>query len=119
MSYLDQLATQLTKKVYINSMPSTVTPGVALMGKLSGDLINYELPGYRKTGFQVIVRAVNREVGLQLINEVIGELTFTNREVGDIYFNYSRPRHDPVEFPAGDSKNIEFSVNFDVCFVIV
>lgn len=127
MNYLDQLIAKLEDEdvgkpgvnLFKNSMPHAVTLGIALMGKLQGDMINYELPGYRKTGFQLIVRAKSFSAGEELVQQAVASLTFEQLEIGNIKFNYVRPRHDPVSFPTSDGNNTEFSVNFDVCFVIV
>lgn len=127
MNFLNQLIEKLADEdvgkpgvdLFKNSMPYSVSLGIALMGKLNGDMINYELPGYRKTGFQLVVRALDFDEGEELIQTAMNALTFENQQIGNIKFNYVRPRHDPVSFPTSDGNNTEFSVNFDACFVIV
>lgn len=127
MNYLNQLMIKLEDEdiakqnvnLFKNSMPQTITLGVALMGRLQGDEIDYELPGYRKTNFQLVVRARNYNAGEELINNAVASLTFQQLQIENVKFNYVRPRHDVVSFPTSDGNNTEFSVNFDACFVIV
>jgi hypothetical protein len=106
--------------LFVNSMPQSIKLGVALMGKLTGDPIDYELPKYRKTGFQLVVRAQNYQQGEELVKAAVEALTITRPTALEEHrVNYVRPKHDPVSFPVSDGNNTEFSVNFDAVYVIV
>lgn len=109
-----------TGNMYINSMPQSTELGLSLMGKLTGDTINYELPKYRKTGFQLVVRAKKYQEGENLIKAAIEALTITRpTSLDNHHVKYVRPKHDFVSFPLSDGNNTEFSVNFDAVYVIV
>lgn len=106
--------------LFINGMPQGVKLGLTLMSKLTGDTINYELPKYRKTGFQLVVRAQKYSEGEELIKAAIEALTIIRPTTLDNHHvKYVRPKHDYVSFPLSDGNNTEFSVNFDAVYVIV
>ena len=106
--------------LFVNSMPQSIGLGVALMSKLTGDPIDYELPKYRKTGFQLVVRAQNYQEGENLIKAAVEALTITQpTSLEEHHVKYVRPKHDFVSFPVSDGNNTEFSVNFDAVYVIV
>jgi hypothetical protein len=127
MTYLDSLLQHLVNAdvgvegvdLFVNSAPSEVVPAIILVGKLSGDPIDYELPGYRKSGYQVVVRSRLHAEGEELIQKAVEALTMYNVELEGHHVKYSRPKHDFVYFPASDGNNTEFSVNFDTVYVKV
>lgn len=104
------------KTVFINMLPIDVPLGVLLRNSLSGTEIDYELPGYFRTDFQVIVRAGSYQAGEALMEKVFNALTFSDRQLGDMHFNYMRPRTEPVVFPLSEGNLLEFSAYFDVSF---
>lgn len=106
--------------MFVNGMPQSIKLGLSLMGKLTGDTIDYELPKYRKTGFQLVVRAREYQEGENLIKAAVEALTITRpKSLDNHHVKYVRPRHDFVSFPLSDGNNTEFSVNFDAVYVIV
>ncbi|HEO0817036.1 minor capsid protein [Acinetobacter baumannii] len=104
------------KTVFINMLPIDVPLGVLLRNSLSGTEIDYELPGYFRTEFQVIVRAGSYPAGEALMDKVFNTLTLNDRQLGNMHFNYIRPRTEPVVFPLSDGNLLEFSAYFDVSF---
>ena len=128
MRFLDEMAAHLEnegvaqagKTVFTNSLPSEVILGIGLFGKLTGDPIDHEVPGLRKTSFQLVVRCQNFDEGYELIQQAMDALTITKeRSLPEFHINYVRPKHDPVSYPVSDGNLIELSVNFDACYVIV
>lgn len=109
-----------SKTVFTNNIPATVGLAVGLFGKLTGDTIDYELKGFRKTTFQLVVRCQLLTDGEVLIRQAVEAITFEKRtDFPGFQINYIRPKHDPVNYPISDGNKTEFSVNFDACFVIV
>lgn len=106
--------------MFLNIFPAEVETGVLLRSPLVGTKIDYELPDYRKSSFQIIVRthAQNYLSGLTLANDISNALLFDETALDAMYIKYIRPRHEPVSYRTTPGNNIEFSVNFDICFVI-
>ena len=102
--------------LFLNMMPSTVTRATMLREPLTGTEINYELPEYYETEFQVIVRSPDYEDGLRLINDVVKAMTLEEEWVEDMYFRYCRPKAKPVAFPISDGALIEYTVKMCACF---
>jgi hypothetical protein len=105
------------KNIFLNMMPSEAESAILLRNPLSGTKINYELPAYFRTQFQLIVRGSNYVAALAVMNQAIAALTMTNFQLETLYFNYSRPHADPVSFPLSKGNLIEFNVMFDVNFI--
>lgn len=111
---------QIGVDIFANNMPAIVNLAIGLFGKLTGDTIDYELKGFRKTTFQLVVRCQLPTEGKNLIKQAADAITFEKAiELPGFHINYIRPRHDPVSYPISDGNKTEFSVNFDACYVIV
>lgn len=107
------------KTIYINMLPIDVSLAVLLRNSLTGTEIDYELRGYTKTQFQAIVRAPGYPQGEALMEKLTNALTITDTAIGAYYFNYCRPRTEPVVFPLSNGNLLEFSTYFDVsCFKV-
>lgn len=106
------------ESIFINMIPAECPTGILLRNPLQGTPIDYELPGYYKTSFQLIVRTASYTDGEALINSAIESLTVVGKSIGDSFFHYSRPKTLPVSFPLSKGNLLEFSVNFDVAFVV-
>jgi len=106
------------KDLFAYYMPDSVSEGILLISSLEGTPIDTELPGYRKTGFQVIIRHDDHVKGRALADQVSSALTMSNTTLTDMYVNYIRPRHEPVVFPSSEGDFLEFSVNYDANYVM-
>lgn len=102
--------------LFINTIPADAPKGVLLRNHLSGTKIDYELPGYYKTGFRVIVRARDYQEGEALIEEVCAALTVQHKRVGNMDVIYMRPLTDPVVFPMSGGNLLEFATDIDIVF---
>lgn len=107
----------LGETIFFNMMPADAENAILLRNPLSGTKINYELRGFYKTEFQLIVRGHSYQDTEAKINQIIAALTMNSRQVEDHFFNYCRPRTEPVAFPLSNGNLLEFNVQFDVCFV--
>jgi len=107
--------------LFINHMDDEVKEGVVLMSPLTGTYIDHELPNYRKGSFQVIVRARDYESGDELARTISDLLTLENTRttIDDMAIKYMRPKHEPIVFPRLQGGGLEFSVNFEVAYVII
>jgi hypothetical protein len=102
--------------IFINMIPAECSEGVLLRNKLQGTLIDYELPGYYKAKFQLIVRAKGYQSGDALIRRTIAALLVNDTQIGTMYVRYMRPATLPVVFPLSKGNLLEFAVDFDVLF---
>ncbi len=105
------------ESIFINMIPADAPRGILLRNDLAGTLIDYELPGYFKTNFQVIVRSENFAEGEERINAVLAALTMRERVLGGMHINYLRPKTEPVVFPLSVGNLLEFATTMDISFV--
>jgi len=103
--------------LYKAHMPNNVKRGILILHQLSGATIDPNLPNYRKTRFQAIIRETSFQSGYDLAKQVSAALEVARVTVGTVYIHFVRPLHDPVGFPRADSGFIEFSVNFETAYV--
>lgn len=105
--------------VFINMIPVDAPSGVLLRNHLSGTLIDYELPGYYRTGFRLIVRSKTYQEGESLIERAIEALTVRNAQIGDLRVVHLRPSTEPVVYPLSVGNLLEFSADMDIVFTRV
>ena len=113
-----RLAT-LKKNLFIEAMPAKVNEGVMFRSDYYGTPIDHELPGYRKTEFQMIVRSAKYKDGRDLAVAISNLLTFGEKQVSGMAFQFLRPIHEPVSYPLSQGDLLEFSVNFETAYAIV
>ncbi|MCL2874774.1 MAG: minor capsid protein [Betaproteobacteria bacterium] len=106
----------MAETIFINMIPADAPEGVLLRNKLRGTDIDYELPGYYRTAFQVIVRATTYTAGEALIQRVFDALAVTESQIGPMYFKFMRPKTKPVVYPLSKGSLLEFSADFAVAF---
>ena len=106
----------MAETIFINMIPAESPTGVLLRNPLQGTPIDYELPGFYRTEFKVIVRAQSHQEGDALIQAVFDSLTLVNQSVGSMYVKYMRPKTKPVVFPLSKGNLLEFSADFSICF---
>lgn len=105
------------KDLFVGHMPEAVESGVLLIAPQTGETIDEELPCYRKSRFQIIVRASRREAGIACAKMLMDELTVSNTKLssGDFIVKM-RPRHEPVIYPVSEGDYLEISVNYDAVY---
>lgn len=105
--------------LFVNMLPAEARKAILVRSPLSGTPINYELPGYYKATFSVIVRtpAAEYESGVALMKAVTDALSIDNLQVENQFFNFVRPRTQPVTFPLSKGNLLEISAQFDANFV--
>lgn len=107
----------MAETIFINMIPIDCQEGVLLRNKLSGTYIDYELPGYYKTRFQVIVRTKSVPVGEERMAQVFDALTLCEAQVTDMYIRYLRPVTMPITFPLSKGNLLEISADFEIVFM--
>ncbi len=109
-------AGKIRESIFINMIPIRVNNGILLRNPLVGTAIDYEMKGYYRTEFQVIVRAANYESGESLMQKVFQILTLEETQVGDMHIKHCYPRFEPVVYPISDGNLLEFSTDFNIAF---
>jgi hypothetical protein len=110
----------IKRNIFINFMPGDVKEGILLRDGFSGTKINHYLPGFHKTDFQLIVRAVKFQDGEALIEAAILALTINTRAIyGNMDIHNMRPRSLPFSYPLSPGNITEFVTQIDVAYNIV
>lgn len=107
--------------LFVNMYPADVTLGVLLLSSPDGTKINYDLPAYRRGEFQVIVRVASSDfvTGETLIKDIVRLLTVESETQLDLVMaKHIHPLHEPISYRASAGNNVEFSVNFEMVYVI-
>lgn len=102
--------------IFINMIPAECKQGILLRNPLRGTAIDYELPGYYKAKFQLIVRAQGYPEGEELINAAFASLTLSNVALGVMQVQFMRPITKPVVFPLSKGNLLEFAADFETVF---
>lgn len=102
--------------IFINMIPAEAPQGVLLRNPLQGTKIDYELPGFYKTTFKVIVRAATYPDGSDLLQRVTDSLSVDNQQIGPMFVKYMRPLTKPVTFPLSKGNLLEIATEFSICF---
>ena len=103
--------------LFVHRMPENVDRGVLLLSRLAGTPINHELPGLRRTSFQVIVRDIDYASGYAKAEQISQLLSIENQLVGDMNIHWILPKHEPVVYPVSKGDLLEISVNFEAVYV--
>lgn len=106
----------MAESIFINMIPVECTQGILLRNPLQGTQIDYELPGYFKTRFQLIVRHATYAGGEELINQALDALTANEIQIGPMYVKFVRPTTKPVVFPLSKGNLLEFATYFEIVF---
>lgn len=105
--------------IFVHLMPEGVTLGVLLLMPLTGAIVDHELPGYRKHRFQAIVRCRTQEIetGEALAWRVYNTLYVEGVRIGNLSVKHFYPIHEPVFYQRSEGNMVEWSINFDACYV--
>ena len=87
------------KDIFVDTLPSESSTGIVLRSSISGDTIDYELPGFMKATFRLIARAANHGIGQEMLQKATDAL---HRAVGGCW-QYERSHlqtdHHSNDFP--------------------
>lgn len=104
------------KSIFIYMIPSDAQPAILLRNPLTGTPYDYELPGFFRAKFRVVVRCVDYATGKAMMDEAVAAMTVQNTQLDSMFVQYMRPIAMPVVFPLSDGNLMEFSVDMDVVF---
>lgn len=104
------------KDIHIGHMPAE-RDGILLRQPFGGSDIDHELPGWRQTSFQLVVRGKSFKDTQALIKNAVVQLTMLESPCSTIYVRYMRPKHDPLSYPLSAGGRFEFVVNMEVCYI--
>lgn len=103
--------------IFIHRMPENQA-GFILREGYSGDWISYDYPGWREGDMLLTYRSNSYADGKAQIEAAMVALSYPyGVTVGDVKFNYMRPRTTPMVYPLSAGNNTEFAVHIDVCYV--
>lgn len=108
---------ELGKTIMIDTLPISVSKGICVRSDISGDEIDYELPGFARGTFRLIVRSAKYKEGEELLHKAIKAL-FIERptRIGKMNVRYCKPRTTPMCFPISQGNLREFAVNMMICY---
>ena len=105
------------KDIFVDTLPSDSSTGTVLRSSISGDKIDYELPGFMKATFRLIVRAANHAVGQEMLQKATDSLYIEQPTVvGNMNVRICRPITSPMVFPLSNGNLREFSVNMRIIY---
>lgn len=103
--------------LFVYHAPENVKKCVLVTNLLNGTERDENLPGYKKTQFEVIVRHTEYQSALSIAKKVVAALDFHRKTVNGIYVQRMRPTHDPIPYPIADSDVLEVAVNLWAVYV--
>lgn len=112
------------QSLFLYELPGTVAEGIVIKSPLDGIKIDHELTNFFKTPIQVIVRSSSHASG-ELLAAKISDLLSTEQSdiwtdgTNSIRINYCRLVSLPIRYPRSDGNGIEWSLNFDFCYVLL
>jgi len=98
-------------------MPSEVEEGILVTVRTAINIDRYL--GYCEGDFQVIARGKDYDQPRLFMVEVMKAFNQQGLTLGDMYFHYILPKHEPLLFPKAESDLKEVSVNFEFKFSLV
>lgn len=105
-------------QIFVYLMPQEIEVGAVFLGRIYGTPVDPELPGFRDTTFQVVVRHTNVLEGEEIMNQVINSLTMVETQLTGLYVKEIRPLHDPVVFPVSKGDHLEINTTFKAVYVL-
>lgn len=109
---------KIGKSLTFNTMPLSITKGICLRSNISGDQLNYEIPGFQRGEYRIVTRASSAEASKQLLLKAIDAIAVNGvpLEIGKMRVRYNLPITTPMTFPVSDGNLRESSVNMAICY---
>lgn len=107
---------KIDKSLFMYSLPGAAQNGILLREELTGTVIDYELPGYYRTSFQIVVRDIEYDSAKVKMKQVIDNLTLVEVPLDMMWIKFCRPRTTPGAYQQTPGSQVEFSVYMDLCF---
>lgn len=105
--------------IFIGEIPYETVSGILLIDTYAGSRIDHELPGWRDTGFRMVIRSLDYESGQVRASTLSSALTIRSDTVlGSILMRQSLPVNDPLPYRrSAGSKVWEFEVDVECVYI--
>jgi hypothetical protein len=104
--------------IFITEMPSTCKEGILLMDRYSGSPIDHELPGWRDTGFGMVVRSAEYDAGYALASRASIELTIQQEtDMEELIMRQCLPYNEPRPYRRSVGGFWEFEVDLECTYI--
>jgi len=118
-SQLDSLSLgTIGTDLFIYYAPPSVNNCIILYPSNDPPVIDPDTPAYFKGKFQTIVRNMTHEGGMKVCADLETNLTMINVDLDTIFVKMCRPMYQPRVFRRAESGIIEFSVTYDITFIV-
>lgn len=109
---------KLGENITYNTMPQSVKKGICLRANISGDDIDYEIPGLGRGEFRLFTRATTVKQSETLLLQAIDALAVNGLPVniGKMRVRYCVPLTTPMSFPISDGNLRESSVTMLIVY---
>ena len=111
--------------IFVTEMPREYKTGILLMDTYGGTRIDHELPGYRSTGFRLVVRSPDYKAGGILARSASKALTLQRHVLmlsfdaddAPIMMRQCLPVTDPKPYRRSDEGVWEFEVDVECVYI--
>lgn len=104
--------------IFVGEMPAACKAGILLMDTYSGSRIDHELPGWRDTGFRVVIRHEAYDAGELLAERAITALTIQRDvQMGSIFVKRMLPYNDPKPYRRSEAGVWEFETDVETSYI--
>ena len=118
-NYLEQTGVSaIGQDLFIYYSPPEANNCTILFPSADPPVIDPDTPGYFKGKFQTIVRNTRHDLGMDQCIILSNTLTLIDTDLDDIYVKMCRPMYQPRVFRRAESGFIEFSVTYDIRFIV-
>jgi hypothetical protein len=111
--------------IFVHRMDADATRGIMLRNPINGIETDYNMPGYLKTTTQVIVRDTDQVRGDTTSAAIMKLFTMYRVVFSDpnggaflMQINQMYPEKLPIVYPRSDGRVTEWSLNFNVTYVL-
>lgn len=105
------------RSIFVSEMPATCKAGILLMTSYP-TRIDHELPGWRDTGFRIVVRHERYEEGDALAERAIAKLTIQRDvQMGSILVRSMLPYNDPRPYRRSEAGIWEFETDVETIYI--
>ena len=106
------------QNIFVLEMPASCSAGILLMDTYSGSRIDHELPGWRDTGFRLVVRHPDYSAGEALAEQASAALTLQRDvQMGSILVRRMLPYNDPKPYRRSEAGVWEFETDVETTYI--
>lgn len=106
------------RNIFVTEMPASCKTGIMLMHRYAGR-IDHELPGWRDTGFRIIVRHEKYTAGDALAASASSVLTIRqDTQMGNFLVRKMLPQTDPQPYRRSEAGVWEFEVEIETVYIL-